>query len=762
MGKQSREKRERLARQSLGEGGEETRKPGFQTDLEKICLFVIRWGTYLILFTPLIIYTELFFPFVGPKTIFFRIVVEIILAAYFLLILANNRYRPKIKNPLTIAITIFLAIFILTSFTGINLERSFWSTNERMTGIFTMLHLFAFFVVLSSVFKRREDWEKILGVSIIVGVIVSFTTLMDSGINARGGGTIGNTSFMAAYLLFNIFFAIALFLSKRGRWQIFSGISLLIMLPVLLTSTARGAIISFSLGLGLLILGYLIFSQKKAFKRLALGIVLFLIIIGISTAVFQPPFVKDKIESNLGDMKSRFVVWEKGWKGFQEKPILGWGPENFNNVFLKYFNPCMSLSECGSEVWFDRTHNIVLDTLVTTGIIGLLSYLAVFGVAIIGLLKTLPKIVDRKNIFLPLTMAVLLIVYFFQNLLVFDMINTYLVFFLTLAFISFLIKSVKTPDDVVTKQFSRVNPVLVLIIIAMTVWVFWVGNIKPATASYYLIQSNNSKYVEKSIDYFQKSLDSWMYKYEAREQFAKKIVESVSQELPAELKEPIQEAFRLAEAEMEKSIEQNYLDFRHHLFLGELYNSSYGFSGDTEKFEKAEQVLTKAIELSPTNQYGYWYLAETKSVQGKTEEMISLLQKAVDLESKLGQSHWQLALGYKFTGDYQLALDELLLAEKYYYYWWENHPEQEEAIMSMRSAVDSGFLTNYNIRSVQVYLEILESHPDEILTWVSLTATYIRLGRFEEAREAVRRLQKIDPDQTQVDIDAFIKYLPEE
>jgi len=134
----------------------------------------------------------------------------------------------------------------------------------------------------------------------------------------------------------------------------------------------------------------------------------------------------------------------------------------------------------------------------------------------------------------------------------------------------------------------------------------------------------------------------------------------------------------------------------------------------------------------------------------------------VDLESKLGQSHWQLALGYKFTGDYQLALDELLLAEKYYYYWWENHPEQEEAIMSMRSAVDSGFLTNYNIRSVQVYLEILESHPDEILTWVSLTATYIRLGRFEEAREAVRRLQKIDPDQTQVDIDAFIKYLPEE
>jgi len=750
MGKQSREKRERLARQSLGEGGEETRKPGFQTDLEKICLFVIRWGTYLILFTPLIIYTELFFPFVGPKTIFFRIVVEIILAAYFLLILANNRYRPKIKNPLTIAITIFLAIFILTSFTGINLERSFWSTNERMTGIFTMLHLFAFFVVLSSVFKRREDWEKILGVSIIVGVIVSFTTLMDSGINARGGGTIGNTSFMAAYLLFNIFFAIALFLSKRGRWQIFSGISLLIMLPVLLTSTARGAIISFSLGLGLLILGYLIFSQKKAFKRLALGIVLFLIIIGISTAVFQPPFVKDKIESNLGDMKSRFVVWEKGWKGFQEKPILGWGPENFNNVFLKYFNPCMSLSECGSEVWFDRTHNIVLDTLVTTGIIGLLSYLAVFGVAIIGLLKTLPKIVDRKNIFLPLTMAVLLIVYFFQNLLVFDMINTYLVFFLTLAFISFLINRTEEEKEI---KVRRVHPVLALAIIVMSVWVFWVGNVKPAMANYYLIKTISSSYIEDSSIYFQKSLNSWMNRYEAREQFAQKITKSTYQEIPEVMKESLQGALDLAATEMEKSIEQNYLDFRHYLFLGELYNSSYRLVGDTEKLKKAEDILQKAIQLSPTNQHGYWYLAETRFAQGREEEAISFLQKAIDLEPRLGQAHWYLAMTYKIIGQYQLAKEEIIMARKLDYSWQMNPAEIKRVIEVYLALGDDAGL-------IPIYQEATTLDPTDAQLWAALAASYANLGQFEEAREAAQKTVEINPDLAP-QVEGFLKRLLE-
>ena len=110
MGKQSREKRERLARRSLGEGGREEGEFKSQTGLEKRCLFIIRWGTYLVLFTPLIVNTKFFFPFVAPKTIFFRIVIEIILAAYIFLVVANKAWRPQI-NVLTIVLAVFLGIF---------------------------------------------------------------------------------------------------------------------------------------------------------------------------------------------------------------------------------------------------------------------------------------------------------------------------------------------------------------------------------------------------------------------------------------------------------------------------------------------------------------------------------------------------------------------------------------------------------------------------------------------------------------------------
>ncbi len=758
MGKQSREK---LARRNSND--ENRNSGGFQFGLEKTCLFIITWGTYLVLFTPLIVNTKFFFPFVAPKTIFFRMVIEIILAAYLFLVIAHKVYRPRI-NILTITITLFLGVFILASFTGINLERSFWSTNERMTGILTMLHLFAFFIVLSSVFKNKKDWEKILGVSILVGVILSLYILMSNKLSTRGGGTIGNTSFMAAYLLFDVFFALILFLSnflKKGNWslfwQFFSGVGLLIMLPVFLNSTGRGAIIAFFGGLFLLGLGYLLFSQKKILKRLAWAIVLVLVILSIASAVFQPSFVKNKIAATFIEMKSRIVVWESGWKGFLEKPVLGWGPENFIVVFSKYFNPCIFLPACGGEIWFDRTHNIILDTLVTTGVVGLLSYLAILIAAIGGLLRVASKVVEGKNIFIPLGLAVLLLAYFFQNLLVFDMINTYLVFFLSLSFICFLTQRPTGEKEAVA---GRVNPVLASIIIMATVFVFWTTNVVPLRANAYVIKMVNSQDVNEASLFFQKSLNTWMDKYEPREQFTQKMYRAGYQPIPGENKESFQKAFDLVEAEMKKGVEQNYLDFRPHLFLGELYVSAYHFSGREEYLVRAEQTLQKAIQLSPTNQQGYWNLAEVKIAQGKIAETVSLLQKAVALEPKLGSSHWYLSTAYKIAGEYKLALKEVYAARDNGYEWKNNEEDIKKVIEIYQLAGEDPHLINNDQDLIELCLAILKADPKKFDVWASLAASYANMGQFEKARETATKLMEINPASAP-QVKEFLKTLPQ-
>lgn len=704
----------------------------------------------MIMFTPLIINTKFFFPFVAPKTTFFRIIVEIVLAAYIFLVISNaGKYRPRI-NALTLAITLFLAVFILASFTGVNLARSFWSTYERMTGIWTMLHLYAFFIILSNCFKKKDDWDKFLGVSIIAGVFLSLYVLMGNQASTRGGGTIGNTSFMAAYLLFDVFFALILFLSKRGFWQIFSGVCLLILLPVLLTSTAQGAIVSFFLGLYLLTLGYFIFSKEKIFKRLAWAIILTTVIFGAILIIFQPAFVKDFVQHSLDVMQARFVVWENGLKGFLERPILGWGPENFNVVFTKYFNPRVFLSTYGGEIWFDRVHNIVFDTLVTTGVAGLVAYLFIFGIAIYKLLVAASRVIERKNLFLLLGLAILLIVYFLQNLLVFDMINSYLVFFLSLGFINFLTQ--KSNDSSGEMAVKRFNPLLAIVIILAILPALWWGNIKPMIANYYLIKALSSQYIDQTYSFFGKSLSTSMNKYEARENFSQRIGGAIRRETSEDMRPTLQKTIELTEMEMEKNIMENSLDFRQHLFLGELYLNSHRFSNDQEKIKRAQNVLEKAIELSPTNQQGYWQLAETRVTQGRIEEGITLLRKAVDLEPRLGNSHWYLAMAYQIAGQYKLAKAEVLEAEKYNFDW-------KTDLDNLRRVMDIYRLLGEDERLIPLLLEALERAPDDAKLWAALAASYANIRDYQKAEEAADRAAKID-ESLLPEVEKFLKQLP--
>ena len=75
------------------------------------------------------------------------------------------------------------------------------------------------------------------------------------------------------------------------------------------------------------------------------------------------------ISTNDFSTMNRLLIWEVALVAFYEKPILGYGQENFYVVFNKYFNPEI-YSHAGSRIWFDRSPNIFLDHLITGGIIG--------------------------------------------------------------------------------------------------------------------------------------------------------------------------------------------------------------------------------------------------------------------------------------------------------------------------------------------------------------------------------------------------------
>ncbi len=120
----------------------------------------------------------------------------------------------------------------------------------------------------------------------------------------------------------------------------------------------------------------------------------------------------------------RLMTWDIAWQGIKEKPLLGWGQENFIVVYSKYFNPELF----AIETWVDRSHNVVLDWFINAGIFGLLFYLSLF----VALFYKL-RMPTRIGTFVVLSGV---IAYFVQNLFVFDNINTYIMFFTVLAYAS--------------------------------------------------------------------------------------------------------------------------------------------------------------------------------------------------------------------------------------------------------------------------------------------------------------------------------------
>lgn len=616
---------------------------------------------YPILFTPLLVGSRYYFPYVGPKSLFFMGGVEILFFIWLYLAIRNKEFRPKI-NILTFAILIYLFSLILSSLVGVDFSRSFWSKFERMTGLLMWFHLVAFYFVLSSCFKE-EDWRKIFLVSVGVATLVSVFNGLDvlAKINfpfvARRGSTLGNSSFLGTYLLFNFFFAIWLFFKTKN--YLFKAVLFTIISFFLFSMKISGARAAFFASLGgvfLLALLWLGFAQKD--KKLKIISKIFLVIFIATVLVsifltfipgtfFYHQFIKFSSQA-------RFVNWEIAKKAFLEKPIFGWGPENYILAFPKYFNPCLFLPECGGEVWFDRSHNIIFDTLTSGGIFGLLSYLGIFFAVYLILRKKyfLKKEIDFFRGAIPLSC---LASYFVQNLTVFDMVGSLMMFFLLLGEVGSLAK--EKENNFFERRISFSFPLAGILFLVFLV-TFYEFILLPRETGKLVINTLADQKLEdilKRQELYKKTLQtSPLGKYQIRDFFGQITLNFIRRyykeilQLP-ELKEAIENELAFLTKELEKSLRESPLDYRVALKLTQLY-SVYGWF-DSQKFSLAESSGKRLFKLSPKNQQTWWAISQLKIYQKDFSSALKLTEKAINLEPRYLKAYKIAIEAADFSGD---------------------------------------------------------------------------------------------------------------
>lgn len=700
-------------------------------------------GLFAIPFVPLIISSSLFFPFITGKAFVFRILVEIVFACYLVLAIRDESYRPKFSWILG-SIAVFLLSMGLADIFAVNPYKAFWSNFERMEGYITLLHLGAYFVVMGSVLKTQEIWNKLLATSLGASVIMAvYSFLQIAGkitINQGGvrvDGTLGNASYLGIYMVFHIFFAVLLFVRSKRTWQkVLLGVVALMDLIILYYTATRGAILGFLGGLLITFLFLVLKSEKgDSIRKLALsGAITLVVFVGLFVSLKNTSYIKNSpvlgrfSSLSFSEIKTqgRYFVWPMAVKGFVENPVLGWGQEGFNFVFNKYYDPRMYTQ----EPWFDRAHNTFLDWLVAGGLLGLLSYLSIIFSLVYYALKAKEDFLKKedKAIILGVISA-----YLFNNLFVFDQISSYILFFTILSYTHAHSPetSISLWDKISTKcrnifDKQKWHPVAESLVLIVLVLILYFVNFVPWKQNKNLLRIlklNNQGEVGKIEDY-NKPLSSYgMWFSESLEHISQTSMAlssnpNVSQELNRELFDKVDKAFV-------RHIEKVPGDARYRIFYG-IFLSRFGWYG------RAIEQLEVAKTLSPKKQSIYFELASNYLLDGKTKEALENTKIAYDLEPSYDEARFMYALAATASGND--ALSAQLLGEM----------DQSRLIFDDRYL--SVLLSSRQYEKIlSIVRERIRLEPSNMQHRITLTAAYLQIGRRGDAVATLQEMIRLDP-----------------
>ncbi len=456
--------------------------------MEKLIANTIRVVLALALATPLVVVSEplpeIIFPFVVGKALYFRVLVEIAFFLWLPLWLWYPAYRPP-RSWLLGLFGVYVAIALGASLTGVSVERSLWSNYERMQGWLGLIHYAAFTVMVASVFRTFRAWRGLLNVNLLIGLLVGLLGLLQMvrGDGPRISSSLGNPTFLGAYALVNALIA-AGFLThalitppppalpaasqerlryrhrkvrRRSRspgaitvlMHTFWATATALNLFMLFQSGTRGAMVGLVAGLGLLLIGYAAVWGTRKGARLAAAALIGagLVLIagfyllqsheGFSTWTTQNPTLQRLAQLNLDDpaIRTRLLSIDTGFDGFKARPLLGWGPENYSAAYDLYITEYVVATSPIQN--FDQAHNRVIEELVTTGLLGLAGYLALWWSMAWVLMRRIGVLPAPEKLFV-LFVGAALAGYFVQNLFLFDTPSTAVQLYLLMGFIVYL------------------------------------------------------------------------------------------------------------------------------------------------------------------------------------------------------------------------------------------------------------------------------------------------------------------------------------
>ncbi|MFL5488434.1 MAG: O-antigen ligase family protein [Gemmatimonadaceae bacterium] len=646
----------------------------------------VSWRTPVIallvasMLVPLIVGSDFFFPYVVPRNIFFRVMVELAATVLILAFSSGGKTLDLRCEPIFWALAAFVAAASVSALFSPATAHSFFGDFERMGGVWAWLHLLLFFLLLRSL--RDEDWGWVLNGALAVSVVISGTAIAEhAGLASRvasvdavvagSSSTLGNSGLLAAYLLMNI--AIAGYLAAvSSRYRRLYVVLSAVNLTALFFAANRSTIVGLALGA---IVGGSIFStlttrSRKKWMAPSIAVVLALVLASVSATIRShptsfvsryAPTVLQRIASTnpAGADESRTVQWRAAIEGFKDRPILGYGLENHDLVWGAHFDPV--IYSLDTDV-YDRTHNQFLEVLATTGMVGTIAFLSIW--IAIGVTLARAYRAGRLSAAAIAVLAGLQVAY-----------ATYLVFWfvdlnstMLWTVIAALIASRGTVGSVVLerpapdRRAALARPRLAFASVAALVALLYWGAYTPLSANKALARIDSPRAsVTETLTDFDRLSQSFAPQTAHTPLIMGEFIASLRPRL-AELRanprerKMLERAFDQSFVVFGREIHRDTLNDRLYTHQAALLLDAGEFYGEPIFRQQAIDAFHKAIDLSPRRIQQRLGLADVYMRDHDYERAIVVLNDAVSVDPMLGEPRYKLAQAYIRAGQSDSAL----------------------------------------------------------------------------------------------------------
>ncbi len=734
--------------------------------MKKIIFNIFIFLVFVSLLTPFWSFRDLLFPYITSKAFFFRIVIEAALPFYLYLVFSDPVFRPKLKNPLNLAVVAFLLVNVASAILGVNPERSLLGYFERMGGVYYLAHLTVFVFYVQLVGQAGQEYLKrfiqfFIGVSVLItlnGLSSWFggpSIVLDTSAPTRISSTFGNPIFFASFLIIPLSLAVYFALREEVRsLKIMYSFAAFLILLGIYTSGTRGAFVGLVVALiaAVIIYGFLI--GKPGLRNRSLGFIVILFIVAAGLFVFRAKLPQDSVFyrlTNLGDSnsKARLIQWSTALKGFNDRKLLGVGPENYYFISNTYWDTEMYKYDSS---WFDKPHNFLVEVLATTGLFGFVSYSAIFILSIYAFYRA------YKNGLLSLIeMCVLVsgvIAYQGQNFFVFDTVSASMTIYAFLGIAVFMWagnsenKGAENSRPIFSPPIAA--GVFVVMCLAMA-YMQYASNFSSMIAAKRI--NYGQAYAEqdplKAKQNFLSAL-SQPYNLGRREtanyysRFASGLVNNNTNVDKAFISEELDRA--IANQQIVSSQVKNDPILWMTLAIAEMNRSVFhgqGIEGSKETIEKAIALAPNRAEILQLQIQYFGYLKDWENLSRAAE-------KIAELNPYNPQLRWQVAMAYFLNGKIKEAVkagDEAIAAGfkfsqlqqfAWYIQYYQEKKDFEKVIPLLEKAV--------------------EIEPNELGLYVDLAKAYAAIGDFEHASLLAQQVEKSDPSRKE-EMEKFIKSL---